>query len=66
MSSEWLSNSAPQLFIDQTIHGGWAGSLQPADPLAELVRLLGQVQVPVQPLVQVLAQVLAPTAKQKD
>ena len=61
-----LGNSASQLFIDQTIHGGWAGSLQPADPLAELVREpeqpLGQVLVLV--LVQVLVQVQ--TAKRTD
>ena len=60
MSSELLSNSASQLFIDQTIHGGWAGSLQPADPLAELVREL------VQPLGQELVLVLVQTVKQTD
>ena len=63
-----LGNSAPQLFIDQTIHGGWAGSLQPADPLAELVREpvqpLGQGQELV--LVQALVLVLAQTVKQTD
>ena len=55
-----LGNSAFQLSIDQTIHGGWAGSLQPADPLAELVR------EPVQPLGQelVLVQVQVQTVKQ--
>jgi hypothetical protein len=60
VSSELLSNSASQLFIDQTIHGGWAGSLQPADPLAELVREL------VQPLGQELVLVLVQTVKQTD
>ena len=62
MSSELLGNSASQLFIDQTIHGEWAGSLQPADPLAELVQPLVQELV----LVQAQAQVLAQTVKQTD
>ena len=58
----------------RTIHGGWAGSLQPADPLVELVlqQELTPEQVPEQVpeqeqvQVQVPEQVQEPLAKRTD